>query len=144
VLNLIRSSFNLVERTVCLDLKKICNKQFMYPEMTIFQIIFDGQENFFFFVFCGVLLFSSSGQYTMEWMTYTFFFWWYWGLNSGSYACSGPLPLEPLHQPFYFCDEFFRERVLWTICPGWLRTVILLISASWVARITDVNHWHLV
>jgi hypothetical protein len=27
------------------------------------------------------------------------------------------------------------DRVLQTICPGWLRTVILLISASRVARI---------
>jgi hypothetical protein len=25
---------------------------------------------------------------------------------------------------------------------GWLCTVILLISASWVTRITDVSHWH--
>jgi hypothetical protein len=30
---------------------------------------------------------------------------------------------------------------LWTICPSWLQTVILLISASWVARITGVSHW---
>jgi hypothetical protein len=33
--------------------------------------------------------------------------------------------------------------VLQTICPGWLRTVILLIAASWVARIPRVSHWHL-
>jgi hypothetical protein len=25
---------------------------------------------------------------------------------------------------------------------GWLRTMILLISASWVARITGVSYWH--
>jgi hypothetical protein len=37
----------------------------------------------------------------------------------------------------------FNDRVLRTICPGWLRTTILLISASWVARITAVSHWHL-
>jgi hypothetical protein len=30
---------------------------------------------------------------------------------------------------------------LWTICLGWLWPVILLISASWVARITGVSHW---
>jgi hypothetical protein len=29
-----------------------------------------------------------------------------------------------------------------TICPGWLETSILLISASWVARITGMSHWH--
>jgi hypothetical protein len=41
------------------------------------------------------------------------------------------LHLEPLHQPL-FCDGFFWDTVSWTICPGWLRTTILLISASWV------------
>jgi hypothetical protein len=30
---------------------------------------------------------------------------------------------------------------LWTICLGWLWTSILLISASWIARITGVRHW---
>jgi hypothetical protein len=30
---------------------------------------------------------------------------------------------------------FFQHRVLWTICLGWLQTVILLIFASWVARL---------
>jgi hypothetical protein len=34
-----------------------------------------------------------------------------------------------------------QDRILRTICLGWLLTVILLISASWVARITGVNHW---
>jgi hypothetical protein len=32
---------------------------------------------------------------------------------------------------------FFPDKVL-----GWLQTVILLVSASRVARITVVNHWH--
>jgi hypothetical protein len=31
--------------------------------------------------------------------------------------------------------------VLWTICPGWSQTTIILISASRVARISDVSHW---
>jgi hypothetical protein len=39
-----------------------------------------------------------------------------------------------------FCDRVFWDRVSWTICLGWLRTVILLISASWVAGITGVSH----
>jgi hypothetical protein len=38
----------------------------------------------------------------------------------------------------------FWDRVSWTICPRWLQTTILLISASWVASITDVSHQHLV
>jgi hypothetical protein len=29
----------------------------------------------------------------------------------------------------------------WAICPGWLWTMILLISASWVARIVGMSHW---
>jgi hypothetical protein len=34
-----------------------------------------------------------------------------------------------------------QDRVSWTIALGWLWTAILLICASWVARITWVNHW---
>jgi hypothetical protein len=32
--------------------------------------------------------------------------------------------------PSLFCDGFFRDKFSQTICPGWLQTVILLISAS--------------
>jgi hypothetical protein len=35
---------------------------------------------------------------------------------------------------------FFWDRVSKTTCQGWLRTNILLISASRVARITGVSH----
>jgi hypothetical protein len=38
---------------------------------------------------------------------------------------------------------FFQDRVSQTICPGWLRTTILLISASCVAKITGVSHQRL-
>jgi hypothetical protein len=44
------------------------------------------------------------------------------------------------HSTSSFCDGLFWDRVLQTICLGCLRTVILLISASWVARITGVSH----
>jgi hypothetical protein len=50
------------------------------------------------------------------------------------------LHLEPLHQPF-FVMRFFWHRVSQTICPCWFQTMILLISVSWVARITGVSHW---
>jgi TRAP-type C4-dicarboxylate transport system permease large subunit len=40
------------------------------------------------------------------------------------------------------CDGFFQDRVSWTICPGWLHTVVLLISAFWVARTTGISHQH--
>jgi hypothetical protein len=56
-------------------------------------------------------------------------------------AWTQDLYLEPLQQSF-FCNRVFQDRVLRIICPGWLRTAILLISASRVARITGVSHWH--
>jgi hypothetical protein len=38
---------------------------------------------------------------------------------------------------------FFEIGSLELFAQGWLQTVILLISASWVARIIGVSHWHL-
>jgi hypothetical protein len=56
-----------------------------------------------------------------------------------------PLLLEPLyhlrHSTSHVLCCFFQNRVSQTVCLGWLWTVILLISASWVARITGVSHW---
>jgi hypothetical protein len=68
------------------------------------------------------------------WLGFIFVFVW------GTGAWTQGLHFEPLHQPF-FCDGFFHDRVSKTICPSWLQTMILLISASWVARITGVRHW---
>jgi hypothetical protein len=45
---------------------------------------------------------------------------------------------DPLQQSF-FVMGFFEIGSPRTICLGWLRTTIL-ISASWVARITNVSH----
>jgi hypothetical protein len=33
------------------------------------------------------------------------------------------------------------DEVAWTFCPHWPQTTTLLLSASFVARITDVSHW---
>jgi hypothetical protein len=57
----------------------------------------------------------------------------YWGLNSESTAWATP--------PAIFLWRVFQDRVSWTIYPGWLQTEILLIFASWVARITGVSTW---
>jgi hypothetical protein len=65
-------------------------------------------------------------------MSNFFFFFWYWALNSGPSPWAIP--------PAFFSDGFFQDRVLWNICLGWLWTVILLISGSWVARITGVSY----
>jgi hypothetical protein len=43
----------------------------------------------------------------------------------------GPTPWAT--QPTLFCDGFFQTRVLRTIYPSQLQTMILMISASWVA-----------
>jgi hypothetical protein len=51
----------------------------------------------------------------------------YWGLSSGPTPWATP--------PAPFCEGSFQDRVLRTVCLGWL-----LISASWVAGITGVSH----
>jgi hypothetical protein len=42
--------------------------------------------------------------------------------------------------PALFCVGYFWDGVLLTICLGWPQTIILLISASRVTRITGVSH----
>jgi hypothetical protein len=50
---------------------------------------------------------------------------------------------QGLHlEPALFCIRYFQDRVSHTICPGWLRTAILLLSVSRVARFTGMSHWH--
>jgi hypothetical protein len=61
-------------------------------------------------------------------------FWWDWHLNSGLHT----LPLEPHLQSI--CCSYFGDGVSRTICPGWSWIMIFLISASQVARITDLSH----
>jgi hypothetical protein len=73
---------------------------------------------------------------------------WWWILSflfiyllyfCGTGAWTQGLHLEPLCQPFVE-KGFVKIGSHGTICLGWLWTVILLISASWVARITGVRH----
>jgi hypothetical protein len=58
----------------------------------------------------------------------------YWSLNSRPTPWATPLA--------FFVMGFFQDRISRTVCPGWLQTLILLISASPIARITGVSHWH--
>jgi hypothetical protein len=53
---------------------------------------------------------------------------------------SGPSPWAT--PPVLFLWKVFWDRVSWTICPGRLQTSTLLISPSWIARITSMSHWH--
>jgi hypothetical protein len=57
---------------------------------------------------------------------------WYWGLNSGPSAWAT--------LPALFLWRVFKIGSHGTICSGWLWTEILLIFASWVARITGVSY----
>jgi hypothetical protein len=45
------------------------------------------------------------------------------------------------HSQAFFCDFFFSESCE-LFAQGCLRTMILLISASWIVRITGVSHQH--
>jgi hypothetical protein len=47
------------------------------------------------------------------------------------------------HSSDPFFVGYFQDRVLWTLSPGCIWTVILLISASRVAKITGVSHQRL-
>jgi hypothetical protein len=47
------------------------------------------------------------------------------------------------HTSSPFCSSYFGNGgVSWTICPGWPRTVTLLISASQVAKIVGMSLCH--
>jgi hypothetical protein len=43
--------------------------------------------------------------------------------------------------PALLCVAYFQDRVSQTLCPVWLQTTTLLITASWVARIIALSHW---
>jgi hypothetical protein len=55
----------------------------------------------------------------------------YWGLNSGPTSWATP--------PALFCDGFFFKIGSHKLLPS-LASMILLMFASWVARITGVSH----
>jgi hypothetical protein len=57
-----------------------------------------------------------------------------------SVLCLNSGPTLWVTPPALFCERFFWDRILWTICIGWLQTVILLISVSQIARIIGVSH----
>jgi hypothetical protein len=61
-----------------------------------------------------------------------FFFLQCWGENSGP---SSSVTLTTL-----LLWRVFQDRVSQTLCPDWLWTAILLISATWIARIIGMSH----
>jgi hypothetical protein len=56
----------------------------------------------------------------------------FWGLNSGPSPWATP--------PALFLWRVFWARVSQNYVLGWLWIALLLISASWVARFTDMSH----
>jgi hypothetical protein len=74
--------------------------------------------------------------------------------SSQDYRCESPCPGRHIvflvilrlelraytlsHSTRPFCEGFYWDKFSRTICPGWLWTEILLISASWLAGITGV------
>jgi hypothetical protein len=71
-------------------------------------------------------------------------------LNSELHACkAGTQSLETSDRvvskwtPSPFCSGYFGDGIQQTICPGWLQTEILLISASQIVSITGVSRWPL-
>jgi hypothetical protein len=76
--------------------------------------------------------YSNFSPFIYHHLTHTFF-------GGGAGVWTQGLHLEPLCQLF-IVKGFFWDSVPLTIFSGWLWTVILLIFASWVARITGVSH----
>jgi hypothetical protein len=50
--------------------------------------------------------------------------------------------IDGMRSVHHLAQFLLVEMRSWGIfCPGWLQSAILLISASWVARIVGVSHW---
>jgi hypothetical protein len=79
--------------------------------------------------------------WSLVWFVLFFFFFQSWGLNSGS-CLWGRCSTTWVTPPAQFCISYFQDRVYHTICLQCLWTMILLMSALWVARITGVSHWN--
>jgi hypothetical protein len=60
--------------------------------------------------------------------------------STGVWTHLGSIPWATPPVLYFFLWRVFWDRISWTICPGWLQTAILPISASWVARITGVSY----
>jgi hypothetical protein len=87
------------------------------------------------------------GKYSTIWATLPAFFFlvgstWVW-IQNLELARQVLYHLSHCVSPFCVYVGYFQVGVLQTICPGWPLTSILLISASWVARITSISHQQL-
>jgi hypothetical protein len=78
--------------------------------------------------------------YTLIYLFIYVFTWQYWDLHSGPHACSTESTAW-ITLPALFGLGIFQIGPCKLFAQGWLGTTILLISASWLARITGVSHW---
>jgi hypothetical protein len=79
----------------------------------------------------GVLRLKNMMGIKVEW--WWGFSLWDWGLNSGLYTYRQTLyPMSHTSSPS--CSDYFGYGVSWTTCPGWPWSMVLLLSASQVAR----------
>jgi hypothetical protein len=66
-------------------------------------------------------------------------------LNEHTFFCGTGFELRAYTLSYstspFFVMGFFKI-VSQTVCSGWLQTEMLLVSASWVARITGMSHQH--
>jgi hypothetical protein len=79
--------------------------------------------------YAGFILRFFYYYFMLQIINNNIFFLQYWGLNSG--------PIPSATPP---ANGFYEIGSCRTICLGWFQTMILLISASWVARITGVSY----
>jgi hypothetical protein len=114
-----------VSRTNCVP-KKTANPRYLCLRITSDTEHMLGEA-------CTCLHFLGLSCLLVSFLLFFFFFF----CSTGAWTQG--LHLEPLHQP-YACKGFFMIGFLELFCLGWLWTMILLISASWVARITGVSH----
>jgi hypothetical protein len=72
-----------------------------------------------------------------------FFIWLGWGFELRVSHLISKHSTTWVRLPALFCMGYFRGRILRTTFPRWLQIMIPLISAFWIARITDMSHRHL-
>jgi hypothetical protein len=119
-----------------------CNKSFIFEH---FSALWHNrfQVNLYFHDCTRNLSFSlrSTGQLVDFFVVVVFF-------STGVWSQGLILARQALYHLIhssssFFCVGYFQDRVSRNTCPGW-QTLILLISASRVARTTGMSHWHLV
>jgi hypothetical protein len=65
------------------------------------------------------------------------------GLGAQGFILAKQVLYHLSHTSSPFCSGYFEDGVSGTICLGWPQAVILLISASQVARTISMSHRHL-